>query len=172
MSDSTTSSVLRARKQELQYLLAGAISLAFVGMTILHPEFAGIEGITGYFFVVVLVGYVFVLASDRLRQSQYYPFFQAIYLPRMGWLQRLAGSIRTVDDDSHDRWNCCTPMGRISAFTGGRFGGIEYWSAPSKYGNIDEYFALNLEDVCSNFTSYLFGPPNESSVGMNSLQER
>jgi hypothetical protein len=47
-------------------------------------------------------------------------------------------------------------MGRISSFTGGRFGGIEYWSAPSKYGNIDEYFSLNLEDACSNFTSYLF----------------
>jgi hypothetical protein len=35
MSDSTTSSMLRARKQELQYLLAGAISLAFVGTAIL-----------------------------------------------------------------------------------------------------------------------------------------
>ena len=84
MSDSTTSSVLRARKQELQYLLAGAISLAFVGMTILYPEFAGIEGITGYLFVVVLVGYVFVLASDRLRQSQYYPFIQAIFFLTWG----------------------------------------------------------------------------------------
>jgi len=70
--------------EELQYLLAGAISLAFVGMTILYPEFAGIEGITGYLFVVVLVGYVFVLASDRLRQSPYYPFIQAIFLLAWG----------------------------------------------------------------------------------------
>ena len=84
MSDSTTRSVLRARKQELQYLLAGAISLAFVGTTILYPEFAGIEGITGYLFVVILVGYVFVLASDRLRQSQYYPSVQAIFFLTWG----------------------------------------------------------------------------------------
>jgi len=84
MSDSTTSSVLRARKQELQYLLAGAISLAFVGMTILYPEFAGIEGITGYLFAAALVGYVFVLASDRLRQSPYYPFIQAIFFLAWG----------------------------------------------------------------------------------------
>ena len=84
MSDSTTSSVLRARKQELQYLLAGALSLAFVGMTILYPEFAGIDGITGSLFVVVLVGYVFVLASDRLRQSQYYPLSQAIFFLSWG----------------------------------------------------------------------------------------
>ena len=84
MSDSTTSSVLRARKQELQYLLAGAISLAFVGTTILYPEFAGIEGVTGYLFAAALVGYVFVLASDRLRQSQYYPFFQAIFFLAWG----------------------------------------------------------------------------------------
>ena len=84
MSDSTTSSVLGARKQELQYLLAGAISLTFVGTTLLYPEFAGIEGVTGYLFVVVLVGYVFVLASDRLLQSQYYPFFQAIFFLAWG----------------------------------------------------------------------------------------
>jgi hypothetical protein len=84
MSDSTTSSVLRARKQELQYLLAGAISLTFVGATVLYPEFAGIEGTTGYLFVAVLVGYVFGLASDRLRQSKYYPLFQAIFFLSWG----------------------------------------------------------------------------------------
>jgi len=84
MSDSTTSSVLRARKQELQYLLAGAISLTFVGATVLYPEFAGLEGITGYLFVAVLVGYVFGLASDRLRQSKYYPLFQAIFFLSWG----------------------------------------------------------------------------------------
>ena len=84
MSDSSTSSVLRARKQELQYLLAGAISLTFVGVTVLYPESAGIEGTTGYLFVAVLVGYVFVLASDRLRQSQYYPLFQAIFFLSWG----------------------------------------------------------------------------------------
>jgi len=84
MSDSTMSSVLGVRKQELQYLLAGAISLAFVGTTILYPEFAGVEGITGYLFAVILVGYVFVLASDRLRQSQYYPLVQAIFFLSWG----------------------------------------------------------------------------------------
>jgi hypothetical protein len=84
MSDSTTSSVLRARKQELQYLLAGAISLTFVGATILYPEIAGIDGVTGYLFVAVLVGYMFVLASDRLRQSKYYPLFQAIFFLSWG----------------------------------------------------------------------------------------
>jgi hypothetical protein len=84
MSDSTTSSVLRARKQELQYLLAGAISLTFVGATVLYPEFAGIEGTTGYLFLAVLVGYVFGLASDRLRQSKYYPLFQAIFFLSWG----------------------------------------------------------------------------------------
>ena len=76
--------MLRARKQELQYLLAGAISLAFVGTAILYPEFAGAEGITGDLFVIVLVGYVFVLASDRLRQSQYYPLFQAVFFLSWG----------------------------------------------------------------------------------------
>ena len=84
MSDSTTSSVLGGRKQELQYLLAGAISLAFVGTTILYPEFAGVEGITGYLFLVILVGYVFVLASDHLRQSRYHPLFQAIFFLTWG----------------------------------------------------------------------------------------
>jgi hypothetical protein len=91
MSDSTTSSVLRARKQELQYLLAGAISLAFVGTTILYPEIAGIDGVTGYLFVAVLVGYVFVLASDRLRQSQYYPLIQAIFFLAWGGNNVLQG---------------------------------------------------------------------------------
>ena len=84
MSDSTTSSVLRARKQELQYLLAGAISLLFVGTAVLYLELAGIDGITGYLFVVILVGYVFVLASDRLRQSQYYSLFQAVFFLSWG----------------------------------------------------------------------------------------
>ena len=57
MNDSIMSSVLRARKQELQYLLAGAISLAFVGATMLYPEFAGIEGTTGYLWIGYLLTY-------------------------------------------------------------------------------------------------------------------
>ena len=95
MSDSTTSSVLRARKQELQYLLAGAISLAFVGTAVLYPEIAGIEGITGSLFVAVLVGYVFVLASDRLRQSRYYPLLQATFFLSWGG----ATTSRRADSD-------------------------------------------------------------------------
>ena len=49
---------------------SAAISHTFLGATVLYPEFAGIEGITGYPFVVVLVGYVFGLASDRLQLTR------------------------------------------------------------------------------------------------------
>ena len=84
MSDRTSTSILRTRKQTLQYLLAGTISSVFIGAAILYPEFAGIEGITGYLFAAALVGYVFVLASDRLRQSPYYPFIQAIFFLAWG----------------------------------------------------------------------------------------
>ena len=84
MSDITAGSVLRGRTQELQYLLAGAISLVFVASAILYPALAGIEGPTGIVFLVVLIGYVFVLASDRLRQSQYHPLFQAVFFLSWG----------------------------------------------------------------------------------------
>jgi len=77
-------STLRARKQALQYLLAGVISSAFVEVVILYPEFAGIEGLPGYLFLIVLVGYVFVLASDHVRQSQYYSLLQAVFFLSWG----------------------------------------------------------------------------------------
>ena len=84
MSDSTSPSGLRPDKQTLQYLLAGAVSCVFIGAVILYPEFAGVESPYGYLFVAVLVSYLFVLASDQVRQSQYYPFFQAIFFLSWG----------------------------------------------------------------------------------------
>ena len=74
----------RARKQALKYLLGGIVSSAFIGAAILYPEFAGIDGLLGYLFLVVLVGYLFVLASDHVRQSQYHPLIQAIFFLSWG----------------------------------------------------------------------------------------
>jgi hypothetical protein len=84
MSDRTSTSILRTRKQTLQYLLAGTISSVFIGAAILYPEFAGIDGLLGYLFLVVLVGYLFVLASDHVRQSQYHPLIQAVFFLSWG----------------------------------------------------------------------------------------
>jgi len=75
---------LRTRKQTLQYLLAGILSSVLIGAVLLYPEFAGIDGLLGYLFLVVLVGYLFVLASDQVRQSQYYPLTQAVFFLSWG----------------------------------------------------------------------------------------
>ncbi|GAB6862647.1 hypothetical protein JCM17092_27360 [Haloplanus litoreus] len=84
MSERASTSILRTRKQTLQYLLAGTISSVFIGAAILYPEFAGINGLLGYLFLVVLVGYLFVLASDHVRQSQYHPLIQAVFFLSWG----------------------------------------------------------------------------------------
>jgi len=84
MTGRTSINTLQARKQALQYLLAGVVLSAFIGMVILYPEFAGIEGLLGYLFLIVLVGYVFVLASDQVRQSQYYSLLQAVFFLSWG----------------------------------------------------------------------------------------
>jgi hypothetical protein len=74
----------RTRKQALQYLLAGTLSIVLIGTVMLYPELAGIDGPLGYPFVIVLVGYLFVLASDHVRQSQYYPLIQAVFFLSWG----------------------------------------------------------------------------------------
>lgn len=84
MSERASTSILQTRKQTLQYLLAGTISSVFIGAAILYPEFAGINGPLGYLFLAVLVGYLFVLASDHVRQSQYHPLIQAIFFLSWG----------------------------------------------------------------------------------------
>jgi hypothetical protein len=84
MNDSTSTSILRTRKQALQYLLAGTLSSVLIGTVMLYPELAGIDGLLGYPFLIVLVGYLFVLANDHVRQSQYYPLIQAVFFLSWG----------------------------------------------------------------------------------------
>lgn len=79
MSESASIDGLGSRKQYLQYVLAGGVSLLFVVAAIRYPELSGIERSTDYLFLVAIVGYLFVLASDRLRQSRYYPLSQASF---------------------------------------------------------------------------------------------
>lgn len=84
------------RRRHLQYVVAGLFSVGLIGMTNRYQAYSGIDGTVGYAFVVVIVGYFFALASDRVRLP-WVPIPSGRLLARVGELQRDQGPLDAPD---------------------------------------------------------------------------